>query len=136
MSAGDSGVNEGRLSIVNPVTRLEIANFGGFGLAPGGMDASADLLLVSSWTEGVMTFDTRTRELLRGAGEGVDVPLNSSVAVGAKGRIYAFDAGPCTAGMGGEFRVLRSTDLAEVDQRGFAYECPVGALITTVPVAP
>ena len=39
LSWGDSTSGEGRLSIVNPVTREEVGSFGGFGLFPTGIAA-------------------------------------------------------------------------------------------------
>ena len=65
LNAGDSTSGEGRLSIVNPVTREEIASFGGFGTFPTGIAAFEDRLYISSAAEGVMEFDTRQREVLR-----------------------------------------------------------------------
>jgi hypothetical protein len=135
MSAGDSGSGEGRLSIVNPVTREEIASFGGFGNLPEGVAASGDHLFVASWAEGLMTFDTRLREVTRGAGEGLTIATNSSVAVGAHDRIYAISAGPCTGGTGGTAHILRIADLAQTGTIPLG-ECATGAVITTVPVAP
>jgi hypothetical protein len=135
MSAGDSGVGEGRLSIVNPVSREEIASFGGFGNAPGAVTTFGDHLFASSWSEGTMEFDTRLRELERGAGEGLAIPTNSSVAASASGKLYAVSAGPCAGGTGGVVHVLRASDLAETGTIP-AGECATGALIATIPVAP
>lgn len=135
MSAGDSGTGEGRLSIVNPVTREEIANFGGFGNRPAGVATSGERLYVASWSEGLMTFDTRLREVLRGTGEGVAIATNSTVVAGANGRIYAISAGPCSGGTGGAAHVLRPSDLVSTGTIPLG-ECAVGALITTVPAAP
>ena len=135
MSAGDSGTGEGRLSIVNPVTREEIANFGGFGNRPAGLAAAGERLYVASWSEGLMTFDTRLREVLRGGGEGVAIATNSAVVVGASGRIYAISAGPCTGGTGGTAHILRPGDLVSTGTIPLG-ECALGALMTTVPAAP
>ncbi|HVX89880.1 MAG TPA: hypothetical protein VG940_13180 [Gemmatimonadales bacterium] len=135
MSAGDSGTGEGRLSIVNPVTREELASFNGFGNLPAGLGASGDRLYVASWSEGLMTFDTRLREVTRGAGEGLAIATNSSVVAGANGRIYAVSAGPCSGGTGGTAHVLRPSDLVSTGTIPLG-ECAVGALITTVPAAP
>jgi hypothetical protein len=135
MSAGDSGSGEGRLSIVNPVTREEIASFGGFGNLPEGIAASGDHLFVASWAEGLMTFDSRLREVTRGAGEGLAIATNSSVAVGGHDRIYAISAGPCTGGTGGTAHILRIADLAETGTIPLG-ECATGAVVTTIPVAP
>jgi hypothetical protein len=46
---GDPSVDEGRLSIVDPVERREVASFGGFGFGPGDLTADdGDRLLISS----------------------------------------------------------------------------------------
>lgn len=135
MSAGDSGTGEGRLSIVNPVTREELASFGGFGNRPGAVAATGDRLFVASWAEGMMTFDTRLREVTRGAGEGLVVATNASVATGAHDRVYAISAGPCSGGTGGTAHILRLSDLAQTGTILLG-ECATGAVITTVPVAP
>lgn len=136
MSAGDSGVDEGRLSIVNPVTRVELANFGGFGTAPSGLGTTGELLLVSSWTEGVMSFNTHLREIIRGAGSGVAVPQNTSIVAGADGKLYALSAGVCSGGISGIVDILRPTDLAQTGTISLTGECHVGAVITTIPAAP
>jgi hypothetical protein len=135
MSAGDSGSGEGRLSIVNPVSREEIASFGGFGNAPGGVATYGDQLFASSWSEGTMEFDTRLREVVRGAGEGLAVATNSSIAASQSGRLYSISAGTCTGGTGGVAHVLRASDLAETGTIPLG-ECATGALIATIPVAP
>ncbi len=135
MSAGDSGTGEGRLSIVNPVTREELASFPGFGNLPGAVAATGDHLFVSSWAEGLMAFDTRLREVTRGAGEGFAVATNSSVATGAHDRVYAISSGPCSGGVGGTAHILRAGDLVQTGTIPLG-ECATGALITTVPAAP
>ncbi|HVD33747.1 MAG TPA: hypothetical protein VNC19_09235, partial [Gemmatimonadales bacterium] len=56
---GDPTVDEGRLSVVDPVERTERASFGGFGFGPGDLASDGgDRLLISSRTEGLMEFDT------------------------------------------------------------------------------
>ncbi len=135
MSAGDSGTGEGRLSIVNPVAREEVANFGGFGNAPGAVAAVNDKLFVSSWSAGTMEFDTRLRELVRGAGEGIAIPTNSSVATTPSGKLYAVSAGPCSGGTGGTAHIIRADDLVETGTIPLG-ECATGALVTTIPAAP
>lgn len=135
LSVGDSGTGDARLSVVNPVTRVELASIGGFGDRPAGMAVSGERLFVASWSEGLMTFDTRLREVIRGAGEGLAVATNSTVAVGANGKIYAVSAGPCTGGTGGTAHALRPSDLATTGTIPLG-ECAVGALVTAVPVGP
>jgi hypothetical protein len=100
---------DSRLSIVDPVGRQEIASFGGFGASPGQMAADpGERILISSETEGVMVFNTRTRTVERGSGNGVAVPDNSGIAVDAEFRSYAIQSGGC-AGDDGQAAVLDST---------------------------
>jgi hypothetical protein len=135
VSAGDSGTGEGRLSIVNPVAREEIANFGGFGNVPGVAAAFNDMVFLSSWTEGMMQFDARLREVVRGTGEGFAVATNSSIAASLSGKLYAISAGPCSGGTGGVAHIIRADDLVETGTIPLG-ECATGALITTIPATP
>lgn len=132
MSAGDSGSGVGRLAIVNPVTREEVGDFPGFGNLPGDVTTDGEVLFVSSWAEGVMSFDTRLREVIRGAGEGAPVATNASIVAGGHGLLYAISAGPCTGGTGGVAHILRASDLAPKGTIPLG-ECARGAIITTVP---
>lgn len=125
-------VDEGRLSIVDPVARVELANFGGFGAGPGEMAADAGpRLFISSFTEGLMEFDISTRTVVRGAGDGVPIPDNSSVVVDTEGRIYAITSG-CGGGAGGLAHVLRA-DLTQRDSLALGV-CAMGTAVTNIPV--
>src|SRR4029450_2285275 len=87
---GDPAVDEGRLSVVDPVQRTERASFGGFGVGPGALSSDGgDRLLISSRTEGLMEFDTGERRVVRGEGNGISIPGNSGVAVDSGGRFVA-----------------------------------------------
>ena len=132
MSAGSFGGPEGRLHIVDPVGRAEVANFGGFGAAPGAIAADhGERLFVSSFGEGLMEFNTRTRAVVLGAGSGVAIPGNSAVEVDDAGRIYAISTGPCQGGQVGVAHVLRA-DLTESDTINLG-ECAIIAAITLIP---
>ena len=132
MSSGDFASGEGRLSIVDPVDRVEIANFGGFGTGPGAIAADGgERLFVSSFTEGLMEFNTRTRTVVRGAGNGVSIPGNSAVEVDSKGRIYAISTGPCQGGQPGVAHVLRA-NLSEASAINLG-ECAIFAAVTSIP---
>jgi hypothetical protein len=132
VSAGTGAASDGRLSIVDPVARAEIASFAGFGAEPGNPASDGDeRVFVSSRAEGVMAFDARTRVVTRGAGSGVAVPNNSAVAVDSRGRVYAVDAGGCTPGSTGVAHVLDS-QLLEIRTIPLG-ECPVAAAIAKVP---
>lgn len=96
MNSGSFSSGEGRLSIVDPVGRTELASFAGFGTGPGNVASDGEAkIYVSSYAEGLMEFDTDSNKVVRGAGNGVAIPLNAAVAVDSKHRIYAIDSGPC-----------------------------------------
>ena len=128
---GDPSIDEGRLSLVDPVDRREVASFGGFGFGPGDLTAAGgDRLLISSRTEGLMEFDSAERTVVRGEGDGVVIPANSGVAADAQGRIYALEAG-CSGN--GILHVLRAdfTEIRSID----VGQCASQALLARVPVA-
>ena len=128
---GDPSVDEGRLSIVDPVDRREVASFGGFGFGPGDLTADGgDRLLISSRTEGLMEFDSAERTVVRGEGDGVRIPGNSGVAVDSQGRIYALEAG-CSGN--GILHVLRP-DYSEIRFVPVG-QCASQALLARVPAA-
>jgi hypothetical protein len=128
---GDPSVDEGRLSVVDPVRRRELASFGGFGFGPGDLTADrGDRLLISSRTEGLMEFDTADRAVIRGEGNGIPIPGNTGVAVDSQGRIYALEAG-CSDN--GQVHLLRP-DFSEI--RSIAVgQCATQALLARVPPA-
>ena len=64
MNTGDYTSGEGRLSIVDPVGRTELASFSGFGTGPGNMASDGDAkIYVSSYAEGLMEFDTDSNKV-------------------------------------------------------------------------
>ncbi|MFL5403292.1 MAG: hypothetical protein ACJ8BF_10795 [Gemmatimonadales bacterium] len=126
---GDPTMDEARLSVVDPVDRRERASFGGFGFGPGDLTSNGDdRLLISSRTEGLMLFDTADRTVVRGQGNGVSIPGNSSVAVDSRGRVYAVEAGCSDAGV---VHVLRP-DFTEI-QTVPVGQCATQALLARVP---
>lgn len=128
---GDPNVDEGRLSIVDPVGRRELASFGGFGFGPGDLTADdADRVLISSRSEGLMEFDAAERRVVRGEGNGIVVPANSGVAVDSRGRIYALEAGCSGEGI---LHVLRP-DFSEI-RTVTVGQCATQALLALVPAA-
>jgi len=124
-------VDDGRLSKVDPVARAEVANFGGFGAGPGAIASDGgERLFVSSFSEGLMEFNTVTGSVVRGAGNGLPIPENSGVAVDNEGRIYALTGG-CGGGAGGTAHVLRP-DLTERAVVALGV-CAVGTAVTSIP---
>ncbi len=124
-----SSTDEARLSIVDPVRREEVANFGGFGALPGPIASDAgDRLFISSLTEGLMEFDVRSRAVVRGEGEGVAIPNNAGVGTDSRGRVYALEGGGCTGVSSGAVRVL---DEALTAVRTIPVgQCPVALAVT------
>jgi hypothetical protein len=128
---GDPSIDEGRLSIVDPVRRRELASFGGFGFGPGDLTADGgDRLLISSRTEGLMEFDTAERAVVRGEGSGIPIPGNTGVALDSQGRIYALEAGCSDNGL---VHVLRP-DFTEIRSVTVG-QCATQILLARVPPA-
>ena len=128
---GDPSVDEGRLSIVDPVGRRELASFGGFGFGPGDLTADdSDRVLISSRSEGLMEFDTAERRVVRGEGNGVLVPANTGIAVDTRGRIYALEAGCSGEGV---LHVLRP-DYSEI-RNVTVGQCATQVRLALVPAA-
>ncbi len=125
VNKGDvAGSVPGRLTIVDPIRREEVGNFGGFGLLPVGVAAGgSDRLFVTSTIDGLMEFNTRTRRVVRGAGQGVLVTDNVAAAVDPQGRIYAVESSGCATLAAGRLRVFRP-DLTEARDVGLG-PCPV-----------
>lgn len=133
MSVGSSDDPLGRLTMVDPVNRVEAGSFGGFGERPGQIAADrGERILVSSWTEGLMEFNTRTRSVVRGAGAGLPVATNAGVAVSGSGRIFGIEAGSCAAGAPGRAREYRA-DLTEVGTFTLG-TCAAAAAAALIPV--
>jgi hypothetical protein len=128
---GDPTVDEGRLSVVDPVERTERASFGGFGFGPGDLASDGgDRLLISSRTEGLMEFDTADRTVLRGEGNGIEIPGNTGVALDSRGRIYALEAGCSDKGV---LHILRP-DFSEIRSVAVG-QCATQVLLARVPPA-
>lgn len=122
---------DSRISIVDPVGRQELASFGGFGSSPGPIASDGgERILVSSRSEGLMVFNTRTRIVERGVGNGVAIPENSGIAADASFRMYAIQSGDCN-GQTGQSTVLDST-LAPIRSFGLG-ECAGEAVVTRFP---
>ncbi|MEP6687669.1 MAG: hypothetical protein ABJC36_04920 [Gemmatimonadales bacterium] len=132
MSTGNYFSGEGRLSVVDPLARAEVASFAGFGTGPGNVAADADArVFVSSYNEGVMEFNLDSNKVVRGAGQGVPVPSNATVAVDSKGRVYGIETGPCSGGQPGKAHVL---DASLIDTGTIELgECPVGSTVVQIP---
>jgi hypothetical protein len=132
MNTGDYSSGEGRLSVVDPLARTELASHSGFGTGPGNVASDGNAhLFISSFAEGVMEFDLDSNKVILGAGHGIQVPGNSAVATDSKGRLYAISSGPCAGGKPG---VARVGDTATTEIRTITLgECPSGATVVQIP---
>jgi hypothetical protein len=131
--AGNRLEEDGRLSIVDPVERIEVASFSGLGRSPGQVAVDGEArVFVSSQAEGLLEFNTDSNEVVRGPGEGVPVPANSGVAVDSRRRVYALEARDCNGAMSGRVHVLTS-DLEDELRNLELGRCPVAAAIVRIP---
>lgn len=130
----DSTTPDGRLSIIDPIRRIEVGSFGGFGPEPAAVASDGgERLFIASPTEGLMEFNARTRSVVRGVGQGLPVTQNTTVVVDRLGFVYAVESGSCSGGSQlGRARIFR-TNLTEL--RGVQLgACAVGGAVALVPV--
>ena len=92
---GAAGAADGRLSIVDPTARAELAVVNGLGELPGpAVYHPSGRLLIASTTEGILEVNALTRALERGPGHGF-MPGGdgvSALALDQRGRVYAVSA--------------------------------------------
>jgi hypothetical protein len=133
VNRGRSTTPEGRLSVVDPLERKEVASFAGLGLQPGQVATDGGArVFVSSQTEGLIEFNTDSNAVVRGEGEGVPIPTNSGVAVDSDGLVYAIEAGDCAPGRAGFAHVLdQELESVRVIQLG---RCSAGAQVVRIGV--
>jgi len=91
-------------------------------------------LFITSRSQGLMEFNTRTRRVVRGAGTAIPLVDGLAAAVDGDGQVYVVESGPCTPGAPGRVRVFRP-DLTEahVVPAGL---CPVDAAVVNLPSRP
>src|SRR5581483_6785856 len=135
LARGAPGATDGRLSIVDPVTRVELVVINGLGGgAMGAVFHPSGRLLVASVTDGILEVNTLTRTVTRGPAGGVKPAGHGvlSLALDNGGRVFAGDAAGCTGG-GGTVRVLSPPpdyrELHAVDVGA----CPAAATTAMVP---
>ena len=132
IASGHTGAADGKLSIVDPQARVEIAVLNGLGESPGAsaFHPAGSRLLVASATEGILEVNTSIRAITRGPGNGVKPGGHgvSGLAIDLRGRVYAVDPGACATP--GAVHVLTAPpDYGEIA------EIPVGVCPTTAAVA-
>jgi len=134
LSRGGPESPAGRLTIVDPVSRTEVGSFGGIGEFPGPIAADrGERVMISSPTEGLMEFNSRTRSVVRGAGGGIPVLASQGVTTDSRNQIYGIEPGTCTPGSLGRARVFRP-DLSEIRSVVLGV-CPRAATTTLIPPA-
>ena len=96
IASGHTGARDGKLSIVDSQTRVEVAVLNGLGESPGAaaFHPAGSRLLVASATEGILEVNASIRVITRGPGNGVKPGGNgvSGLAIDLRGRVYAVDA--------------------------------------------
>jgi DNA-binding beta-propeller fold protein YncE len=132
VASGHAGAADGKLSIVDPVTRTESAVLNGLGESPGAVafHPTGSRLLVASATDGILEINTSIRAITRGPGTAVKPGGHgvSGLAIDLRGRVYAVDPGACAAA--GTVHVLTAPpDYREV------HTVVVGVCPTTAAVA-
>jgi streptogramin lyase len=96
--SGTVGAGDGKLAIVDPVARREVAVLNGLGESPGpAVYHPSGRLLVASASEGILEVNTLTRRVTRGPGAGKKPGGAgiSALALDPRGRVYAVAAGAC-----------------------------------------
>ena len=131
MNVGDY-VDDGRLSIVDPVARVELANFGGFGPGPGNLATDGgDRLFISSFTEGLMEFDIETRTVVLGAGRrGARFPTTPASRWTPRGASTRFP--PAVGAAPVESAHVLRPDLTERSVVALGI-CAIGTAVTSIP---
>jgi hypothetical protein len=126
---------EGRLSVVDPLERTEVASFAGLGLLPGQLATDGQSrVFVSSFTEGLLEFNTDSNSVVRGDANGIGIASNTGVAVDSKRRVYAIEAGGCVAGHPGVAHVL-DEELVEIGRITLG-RCSAGATVVRIGLEP
>ncbi len=132
IAAGHGAAADGKLSIVDPIARTEVAVLNGLGERPGAMafHPTGSRLLIASLTDGILEVNTSIRAITRGPGNGVK-PAGQGVvglAIDLRGRVYAVD--PVGCDVPGVVHVLTAPpDYHEIKT------VPVGNCPTTAAVA-
>ena len=135
VASGRPGQADGRLSIVDPGARAELAVVNGLGESPGAaaFHPAGSRLLVASLTEGILEINTTIRGVTRGPGNGVRPGGDgvSGLAIDLRGRVYAVDPGGC-AGPGTVHVLTAPPDYRELHSVAVGV-CPATAAIAATP---
>src|SRR3989454_2346617 len=136
IASGHTGATDGKLSIVDPQARVEVAVLNGLGESPGAaaFHPAGSRLLDASATEGILEMNTSTRAVTRGPGKNSVKPGGhgvSGLAIDLRGRVYAVDPGACATA--GTVHVLTPPpNYAEIDAVSVGL-CPTTAAVAVTP---
>src|SRR5207247_5457658 len=99
IAAGHGAAADGKLSIVDPIARTDVAVLNALGERPGAvaLQPTGSRLLIASLTEGILEVNTSIRAITRGPGNGVKPGGQGVVglAIDLRGRVYAVDPVGC-----------------------------------------
>lgn len=132
VASGDPTTPAGRLVVVDPVQREEVANYGGLGNRPSGAGAGTGRVLIASRLEGLLEFSTTERRLTRAAGNGVPVLGAVAVAVDPEGRVYVAREEAC--GIEPGRLTILSPEYALIRELALP-SCPSAAVLALIPAA-
>src|SRR5205814_7729288 len=136
IASGHVGAADGKLSIVDPQARAEIAVLNGLGESPGAaaFHPAGGRLLIASALEGILEVNTSTRAVTRGPGNNSVKPGGhgvSGLAIDLRGRVYAVDPGACATA--GTVHVLTAPpNYSEIDAVPVGV-CPMTAAVAVTP---
>ena len=136
IASGHVGAADGKLSIVDPQARAEIAVLTGLGESPGAaaFHPAGGRLLIASALEGILEVNTSTRAVTRGPGNNSVKPGGhgvSGLAIDLRGRVYAVDPGACATA--GTVHVLTAPpNYSEIDAVPVGV-CPMTAAVAVTP---
>ena len=133
--SGAPGNADGRLSVVDPNARRELAVINGLGESPGPIVYHpSGRLLIASMTEGIVEVNALTRAVTRGPGDGIKPSGDgiAGLALDPRGRVYAVAPGACSSpgrvhvlSAPPEYRPLATTTVGT---------CPAAAALAAVPL--
>jgi len=135
VAAGRSGTADGKLSIVDPKRRAEVAVLNGLGESPGAVvfHPTGSRLLIASAREGILEVNTSIRAVTRAPGNGIN-PGGSGInglAIDLRGRVYAVGPGGCN-GPGMVHVLTAPPDYREIHTVTVGI-CPTTAAVAATP---
>jgi hypothetical protein len=130
---GHPGAADGKLSIVDPISRTELVVINGLGESPGSAAFHpSGRLMIASDTTGILEVNTLTRAINRGPGQGVKLDGHgvAVLAVDERGRVYALDRRDCV--QPGMLHILAAPPSYDDLNRVTVGACPSAVATVTV----